>query len=358
VQGTRLLKPTAGFTTIEFFRMKLSIIDQCPVPAGRTAADALNNTIELARLADRLGYERYWIAEHHATGAFASPAPEVMIARVAAETSHIRVGAGGVMLPHYSPMKVAETFRVLHALYPGRIDLGIGRAPGGSPLDSFALRRDRSAQPAEDDFPRQLLELIAFVHRAFRPDHAFSRIQLSPAMPGAPAVWLLGSSMWSAAAAAQLGLPYAFAHFIDPTHTRAAIGHYRSHFVRSNELSASAAILGIGAICASTDAEAEQMASSVRLFVRRARQGDRGPIPTPDEALAELGPAPEDAMLRETGEWPRAIIGTPARVRDTLVDIASVLHVDEVMLVTVVHDHQARMRSYELLAQAFDLKPR
>ncbi len=202
--------------------MKLSIIDQCPVPAGFTTADAFRNTIELARLADRLGFERYWIAEHHATGAFASPAPEVLIARVGAETSHIRVGSGGVMLPHYSPMKVAETFRVLHALYPGRIDLGIGRAPGGSPLDSFALRRDRSAQPTEDDFPKQLLELIAFLHGGFRPDHAFSRIELSPAMPGAPEVWLLGSSMWSAAAAAQLGLPYAFAHFIDPTHTRAA----------------------------------------------------------------------------------------------------------------------------------------
>jgi luciferase family oxidoreductase group 1 len=333
--------------------MKLSIIDQCPVPAGFTTADALNNTIELARLADRLGYERYWIAEHHATGAFASPAPEIMIARVAAETSHLRVGSGGVMLPHYSPMKVAETFRVLHALYPGRIDLGIGRAPGGSPLDSFALRRDRSAQPPDDDFPKQLLELIAFLHGGFRPDHAFSRIQLSPAMPGAPEVWLLGSSMWSAAAAAQLGLPYAFAHFIDPTHTRAAIEYYRSHFIRSNELSAPLAILGIGAICAPTDDEAERMASSVRLFVHHARQGDRGPIPTPEDALAELGPAPEDVMMRETGEWPHAIIGTPDHVRDTLVDIASVLHIDEVMLVTVVHSHQARMRSYELLAHAF-----
>jgi luciferase family oxidoreductase group 1 len=337
--------------------VKLSIIDQCPVPAGFTTADALHNTIELARLAERLGYERYWIAEHHATGAFASP--EVMIARVAAETSHIRVGSGGVMLPHYSPMKVAETFRVLHALYPGRIDLGIGRAPGGSPLDSFALRRDRSAQPPEDDFPRQLLELIAFLHRGFRPEHAFSRIELSPAMPGSPDVWLLGSSMWSAAAAAQLGLPYAFAHFIDPTHTRAAIEHYRSHFIRSNELSAPVAILGIGAICAESDAEAERMASSVRAFVRHARQGDRGPIPTPDDALAELGsgPVPEDVMMRETGEWPRAIIGTPAHVRDTLIDIASVLHLDELMLVTVVHDHRARMRSYELLAEAFSLKP-
>ncbi len=340
--------------------VKLSIIDQSPVPAGFTTADALRNTIELAQLADRLGYERYWIAEHHATGAFASPAPEIMIARVAAETSHIRVGSGGVMLPHYSPMKVAETFRVLHALYPNRIDLGIGRAPGGSPLDSFALRRDRTAapQPPADDFPRQLVELIAFLHAGFRPDHPFSRIELSPAMPGSPDVWLLGSSLWSAAAAAQLGLPYAFAHFIDPTHTRTGIEHYRSHFIASNELSAPIAILGIGAICADTDAEAQRMASSVRAFVRHARTGVRGPIPTPEDALAELGPAPDDVALRETGEWPRAIIGTPTHVRDTLIDIASILHVDEIMIVTVVHDHQARMRSHELLADAFGLIPR
>jgi alkanesulfonate monooxygenase SsuD/methylene tetrahydromethanopterin reductase-like flavin-dependent oxidoreductase (luciferase family) len=166
--------------------------------------------------------------------------------------------------------------------------------------------------------------------------------------------------MWSAAAAAQLGLPYAFAHFIDPSHTRAAIEYYRSHFIASNELSEPRAALGIGAICAPTDAAAERMASSVRLFVRRAMRGDRGPIPTPEQALAELGPGPlpEDVMMRETGEWPRAIIGTPGHVRDTLVDIASVLHLDEVMLVTVVHDHQARLRSHELLAEAFNLQPR
>ncbi len=340
--------------------MKLSIIDQSPVPAGFTTADALRNTIELARLADRLGYERYWIAEHHATGAFASPAPEIMIARVASETSHIRVGSGGVMLPHYSPMKVAETFRVLHALYPNRIDLGIGRAPGGSPLDTFALRRDRNAAPGPpaDDFPRQLVELIAFLHGGFRPDHPFSRIELSPAMPGSPEVWLLGSSMWSADAAAQLGLPYSFAHFIDPAHTRAAIEYYRSRFTRSNELSQPRVSLGIGAIVADTDAEAERLASSVRLFVRNARRGSRGAIPTPEDALAELGPSPDDVALRETGEWPRSIIGTPDHVRDTLIDIASALHIDEVIVVTVVHDHQARMRSYQLLANAFNLTPR
>jgi luciferase family oxidoreductase group 1 len=186
-------------------KMKLSIIDQSPVPAGFTPADALQNTIELARLADRLGYERYWIAEHHAIEALASPAPEVLIARVGAETSGIRVGSGGVMLPHYSPLKVAECFRMLHALYPGRIDLGIGRAPGGTPLETYALMRDRNQRPEADDFPQQLAELRAFLNRSFPEKHPFNRINVSPAMPGAPAIWLLGSSMWSGGGGGEVG---------------------------------------------------------------------------------------------------------------------------------------------------------
>lgn len=336
--------------------MKLSVIDQSPVSAGSTPADALHNTIALARLTDRLGYTRYWIAEHHAIAALASPAPEILIDRVAAETSAIRVGSGAVLLPHYSPLKVAETFRVLHALYPGRIDLGIGRAPGGTPLDSYALRRDRDRQPPGDDFPKQLVELLTFLHGGFPADHPFSRIQVSPAMPGAPDVWLLGSSLWSASAAAQLGLPYAFAHFIDQLPTRAAIEHYRSHFIPSNG-SKPHSILALGVICAETDEEAERLASSARLFRRRIRQGDVRPIPTPEDAIAELGPRTADS-LREMGEWPRYVIGAPERVRSQLIDMASQLGVDELMVVTIVHDHKARMRSYELLAAAFELPSR
>jgi luciferase family oxidoreductase group 1 len=338
--------------------MKLSVIDQSPVPAGFTPADALQNSIELARLADRLGYERYWIAEHHAIEALASPAPEILISRIAAETRGIRVGSGGVMLPHYSPMKVAEVFRMLHALYPERIDLGIGRAPGGTPLDSYALRRSRDEYPPPDDFPQQLAELIAFLNRGFAATHPFSRIRLSPEMPGGPNVWLLGSSMWSASAAAQFGLPYAFAHFIDQRPTRSAIQHYRANFVARRALNAPQAILALGAICADTEAEAERLLASARLFRRRVRQGDVRPIPTVEEALAELG---EDAGSRPAshdGEWPRYFSGTPERVRDQMIDMASQLHVDELMIVTVVHDHQARMRSYELLAEAFELARR
>ena len=336
--------------------MKLSVIDQSPVPDGFTPADALRNTIELARLADRLGYHRYWIAEHHAIPALASPAPEILIDRVAAETSTIRVGSGAVLLPHYSPLKVAETFRVLHALYPDRIDLGIGRAPGGTPLDSYALRRDREHQPPGDDFPKLLVELLAFLYDGFPPDHPFHRIVVSPAMPGAPDLWLLGSSRWSASAAAQLGLPYAFAHFIDQLPTRPALEHYRSHFISSNG-SRPRTILALGVICAATDEEAQRLAASARLFRRRVRQGDVRPIPTPEEALAELGPRSIDSV-HESGEFPRYVIGDPERARTQLIDMASQLAVDELMIVTIVHDHRARLRSYELLAEAFNLTRR
>ena len=350
--------------------MKLSIIDQSPVPAGSTPADALRNTIELAQLADRLGYERYWIAEHHAIGALASPAPEVLIARLGAETSQIRIGSGGVMLPHYSPMKVAEVFRVLHALYPDRVDLGVGRAPGGTPLESYALWRTRGEHPQSDDFGQQLVELLAFLNQSFPASHPFSRIKLSPDIPGSPEVWLLGSSMWSASAAAQLGLPYAFGHFIDPVPTRLAIEHYRSHFKPGRGgLSHARVILAAGALCADTENEAERLISSARVFRRRIRRGELGPIPTPEEAVRELGnasPALGDEPSRplsrsaagEDSEFPRYLVGTPEVVRDRLVDMASVLQADELMIVTVIHGHRERKRSYQLLADAFGLKPR
>jgi luciferase family oxidoreductase group 1 len=261
------------------------------------------------------------------------------------------VGSGAVLLPHYSPLKVVECFRVLHALYPGRIDLGLGRAPGGTGLDTYALRRDRE-HPMPDDFPRQLIELLTFLDGAFPPRHAFSQIKVSPAMPGGPDVWLLGSSMWSAAAAAQVGLPYAFAHFIDQNPTRPALEHYRSNFNGQNG-ERPRAIVALGVICAETDDEAEYLLSSARLFRRRIRQGDLRPIPTPEEAMRELGPA-RDPIASDV-EWPRYVVGSPETVRTKLIDMASVLHLDELMVVTIVHSHRARMRSHELLAEAFEL---
>jgi luciferase family oxidoreductase group 1 len=333
--------------------MQLSIIDQSPVSAGSSPGDALANTIELARLADRLGYTRYWIAEHHATQSLASPAPEILIARLGAETTRLRLGSGGVMLPHYSPLKVAEQFRMLHALYPGRIDLGVGRAPGGGPLETFALRRERVDTPMPDDFPQQLVELLAFLNREFAAAHPFSRIQVSPDTPGAPPVWLLGSSLWSASAAAQLGLPYAFAHFIAPEPTRAAIELYRARFQPSRYLAKPCAVVALGVVCAPTDAEAERLAMSVQVLGRRLRQGDLRPIPSVEEASAELatyGGPPVDSS-----EWPRHFAGAPTSVRERLEEMARSLGLEELMVVTIVHDHAARLASYELLARAFGL---
>jgi luciferase family oxidoreductase group 1 len=330
--------------------LKLSVIDQSPVPSGFTPADALHNTVELAQRADRLGYERYWIAEHHAMPTLACSAPEILIARIGAATQRIRIGSGGVMLPHYSPLKVAEQFRMLHALYPGRIDLGLGRAPGGSPLDSYALRRERVDRPLPDDFPDQLVELSAFLHCEFPDKHPFKRILVSPDMPGAPDIWLLGSSMWSADAAAQLGLPYAFAHFISPEPTRAAIEHYYGRFVPSSRLDKPKAIVALGAICADTDDEAIRLMASARLMRRRRDRGEWLPVPTVDEAIAELGDAALKPM-KDNSEWPRYFVGSPATLRKRFEELATALKLDEIMIVTIVHDHCARLRSYELLAK-------
>jgi luciferase family oxidoreductase group 1 len=337
--------------------VKLSIVDQSLVASGSTPAQALQNSIELAQLADRLGYERFWIAEHHATGSLASPAPEILMARIGAETKHIRIGSGAVLLPHYASLKVAEVFRMLHALYPDRIDLGIGRAPGGTPLETYALSRDRSKNAVHDDFPEQLIELLAFLNHGFPEDHPFRHILVTPEMPGGPEVWLLGSSMWSASAAAQLGLPYAFAHFISPQSTRDAISYYKANLEPVDSPLAGQTILALGAIVADTEAEAEHMYASRRLRFIRQGQGRDGPIPTPEEALAELkrytGP-----VRQEEGEWPRYAVGTPEQVREKLRQVVDELGVDELMVITVVHSHEGRMRSYELLAQAFDLTPR
>jgi luciferase family oxidoreductase group 1 len=341
--------------------INLSVLDQSPVSDGYTPADALRNTIELARLADKLGYERYWIAEHHAIVTLASPAPEILIARIGAETSGIRIGSGGVLLPHYSPLKVAESFRMLHALYPGRIDLGIGRAPGGSGLEAFALRRDRNDRLQNDDFEEQLLELLAFLHHDFPSDHPFARIKVSPDMPGAPDVWLLGSSSWSSAVAAKLGLPYAFAHFITPEDTSMALEFYRSNFQRSKRLAHPRAIVALGVICADTETEAKRLYTSTQLHIRRIRlQGKRLPVPTPEQAIAELGnlASGADPVVRGTSEWPRYIVGAPEQVRDELEQMASNLQVEEMMIIAVLHDYGARLHSYQLIAEALKIPSR
>ncbi len=342
-------------------RLKLSVLDQAPVSAGFTPADALHNTIDLARLVERLGFERYWIAEHHAIETLASPAPEILITRVAAETSTIRVGSGGVMLPHYSPLKVAEQFRMLHAFYPGRIDLAIGRAPGSGGLEAFALQRDRSKRLQGEDFTDQAIELDAFLHHTFPPEHPFSRIKVSPETPGSPDLWMLGSSAWSASVAAQLGMPYAFAHFIAPDQTAGALARYRAEFKPSPYLAEPQIIVAAGAIAADTEAEATRLAASTKVLIRGIRLGgERRPVPRPEDALRELEQLGEDAdpFTWDHSEYPRYVVGSAAQVKERFEAMARDFRVDELMILTVIHDHQARRHSYELLAEAFELQPR
>ena len=338
--------------------LRLSVLDQSPVAAGSVPADALENSIALARRVDELGYRRFWMSEHHAMDTLACTAPEIMLARIGAETKRIRIGSGGIMLPHYTPLKVAEVFRTLYGLYPGRVDLGIGRAPGGGPMETLALRRSRKT-PMEDDFPDQVSELLAFLEDGFPGGHPFGRVKAMPApAPGdeyrGPEVWMLGSSMWSSAAAVEFGLPYSFAHFFSPMKTRDAIEAYIRHFRPGIRREKPEVTVAVGVVCAETQEEAEYLASSVKLLQRRIRLGDRKPVAAPEDALRELRMMGEMAM--EEGEWPRYFVGTPAVVKERLEQMAGVLGIGELIVNTIVWDQQKRVRSYELLAEAFRLR--
>lgn len=332
-------------------RIALSVLDLSPIPSGSTSGDALRNTIDLAQHAERLGYTRYWLAEHHNTAGIASSVPEIMIGHVAEATSTIRVGSGGIMLPNHAPLRVAESFRVLEALHPGRIDLGLGRAPGTDGITALALRRSREALTA-DDFPEQLGELIAFLTNGFESDHPFSRITPSPDDVGNPDLYLLGSSGYSAQAAAVLGLGFAFAHHINPAYAIDALRAYRENFRPSDFYAEPHAILGVSVICGDTDAAAEELASTVDLMWLRITSGQtRQKLPSVAEAKAyPWTPAENETRLANRD---RTIVGGPDTVHARITELTGLAGVDEVMVMTVIHDHAARRHSYELLADVF-----
>jgi len=334
--------------------MLLSVLDQSPIPEGSTGADALRNTLDLARLADGLGYHRYWVAEHHGGPMLASASPEALIGPIASTTTSIRVGSGGVMLPHYSPFKVAETFTVLAALFPGRIDLGIGRAAGTDPITTYALQRDRrDASP--DDFPEQLAELLAYLENKLPADHPFHHLAATlPGLPELPSMWLLGSSPQSAIWAAQLGVPYAFADFINPGGAEIAAA-YRERFVAARGLQAPRTAVAAWVLCAHTDEEAQRLAASSRMTLALLRRGQLIPVPPPEKALEFLA-----REGKPTSGLPgrRGIIGSPPRVAEGIDRLAAEYQADEVIVVTITHDHEARRRSYELVADVMDLEPR
>jgi luciferase family oxidoreductase group 1 len=327
--------------------LRLSVLDQSPVPEGATGADALANTLDLAQLADSLGYTRYWVAEHHGTPMLAGAAPEVLIAAIGGITRRIRVGSGGVMLPHYSPLKVAEVFSILAGLYGDRIDLGLGRAPGTDRETMFALQRDRR-QGAPDDFPEQLAELLAYLEDDFPAGHPLARLAALPGGAGRPDVWLLGSSPQSAIWAGQLGLPYAFADFISP-HGEANAELYRSHFEPSPRRSEPEVAVCVAAICAETDEEAQRLAASQRMAIAFLRSGRLIQVPTVERALAFLA----DDEGPPSGR--RVVVGSPETVRAGIEEVAAGYGAGEAIVVTITHDHAARRRSYELVAKAFGL---
>src|ERR1700689_1007792 len=299
--------------------MRFSVLDQSPIPEGLTGVDALRNTIDLAQLADRLGYHRYWVAEHHGGPMLAGPSPEALIGPIAAATTRIRVGSGGVMLPHYSPLKVAETFSVLAGLFPERIDLAIGRAAGTDPLTTFALQRDRR-QASPDDFSQQIDELLGYLHNSLPADHPFTRLAATlPGLPQRPQPWLLGSSPQSALWAAELGLPYAFADFINPRGAEIA-ALYRERFAEHEHAGRKPqTAVAVWVICAHSDDEAQLLAASGRMTFTLLRRGQLIAVPPPEQALEFL--AADDRGGAGVKPERRAITGSPEKARAELEEV-------------------------------------
>ena len=320
----------------------LSVLDLAPVGQGSTPADALRASVELVRLAERLGYERVWVAEHHNMPGIASSSPPVLIAHLAAATTTIRVGAGGVMLPNHPALVVAEQFGMLEALHPGRIDLGIGRAPGTDAVTAAALRRRPDALGA-DEFPEQLRDLLAF----FAGTHP--QITAVPGRGYRPAIWMLGSSDFGAQVAGMLGLPFSFAHHFAPANTEPAVDIYRQSFRPSAELDRPYVMLGVPVICADTDERARWLAGSSSVSFVRLRQGRPTPLPSPEEAADYTFTPFERELLKS---WIRPLVlGSPATVQAGLDELAVRTGADELMLTTLVHGTEDRLRSYELVAE-------
>ena len=333
----------------------LSVLDLSPVTTATPPSAALRNSLDLARLVDRLGYTRLWLAEHHNLANIASSAPDIMIGQVAAITRNIRVGSGGVMLPNHAPLMVMERFKVLEALFPGRIDLGLGRAPGTDQITALALRRRQDTSGEQDDFLDRFQEMILFENNGFPPNHPFSKVAAMPTDVKLPPIWLLGSSGYSAELAAHVGAGFSFAHHFSDFPPDGPMLSYRRAFKPSAWRDEPYAILGVAAICAETESEADHLAKSADLHFARRAVGQYGPLASPEEA-AGYPYTPVDRQ-RIAHNRQRLIVGSPTQVRERIAELVRSTQADEVMITTMVFDHAARKRSYALLAKAFGLKP-
>lgn len=328
--------------------MKLSILDQVPISNGKTAKEALEATIELAELADSLGYQRYWIAEHHDFKGLASPAPDIVLGIIGARTKRIRIGSGAVLLPNYRAFNIAERYNLLGTLYPGRVDIGLGRAPGGSAESSIALVDNFLEQVRR--YPEKVDELISFLKRDFPKDHMFSKIAPTPVPKETPVPWLLGTSVKSAVLAMEKGLPYVFGHFMSNEDGAAIMKGYFDNFHGGNPQ----AIVTVSVICAETTEEAEELALSNQVWkLQQAQREGNGLVPSIEEAKAYEYTAEDLEILRESNQ--KQIIGTPAEVKAELEKLAELYQTDEFMILTITHDSEAKKKSYELIAKEFQL---
>jgi luciferase family oxidoreductase group 1 len=329
-------------------RIRLSVLDLAPVPADSTPAEALARSVDLARHVEALGYHRHWVAEHHNMSGIASSSPPVLISHLATATTTMRIGAGGVMLPNHASLTIAEQFGMLEAFHPGRIDLGLGRAPGTDPVTAAALRRVSGPKSLHDEFPQQLRDLMDFF------DGTHPRITAVPARGYRPAMWLLGSSDFSAQMAGMLGLPFSFAHHFASANTAQALAAYRSSFRPSALLERPYAMIGVPVICATDRDEADYLSGPSGLSFLRLRQGRPIQMVTPEEAAAYEFTAMEQELIRQ---WRGPlVVGDPATVRAELAALVERYRVDELMLTTMVHGHDDRLRSYELVAEAAGLE--
>lgn len=333
--------------------MRLSLVDLSPVP-GRDRHKAILNTLDMAQKAEEFGYSRIWLAEHHGTGSMAGRSPEVLIPFIAANTNTIKVGSGSVLLNHYSPFKVAEVFNTLEDMFPGRIDMGIGRATTG-PVTDIALQRNRAYRQTSDDSGEQLAELEAWMNNSFDKSHPFSQVKMHN-NGSLPQFWLLGSSPWSAGAAAQLGLRYSFAGFINPGQAYQITQSYKRDFKPSVHATGTGnpeLILSLSIYCAETDEAAARMAAPVQLMMKRLMAGDiQSPMEDEDNAIRILGGLPQPEQLTDPCFPPRMLVGTPDKVAGWLKEIGHTFGTDEIMVQCITANHETRVWSHKLLAEA------